>query len=200
MRSVPMVNQTVCVAVVALLSFALLSLSMQASATETYGYLDDFSTDRAMTDSYLHSQLVLVPPEITLEGVLMYGTGNTGRSLYFYSGFLVDGYAFLYYRFPLDDSITGISDGVVAFDVWGHTHPGGGLRLAVSFEGAAGGFTESLIAYGHYEYLLSPSQPCDAVLVNLEGGGMMIDNLSILLYGSTPVSAGTWSTIKALFR
>ena len=200
MRSVPMVNQTVCVAAAALLSVALPSLSMQASATETYGYADDFSTDIAMTDSYLHSPLVLVPPDITLEGVLMYGSGNMGRSLYFYDGFLVDAYAFLYYRFPLDGCLTEIDGGVVAFDVWDHTHPGGGLRLVVSFEGAAGGFTESVTIYGHYEFLLSPSQPCDAVLVNLEGGGMMIDNLSILLYGSTPVSAGTWSTIKALFR
>lgn len=192
--------KTMCVAAATLLSVALSSFSMQAFATETYEYIDDFSTDMAMTDSYLHSPLVLVPPEITLNGVLMYGTGDTGRSLYFYSGFLVDACAFLYYRFPLDDSITGISEGVVAFDVWGHTHPGGGLRLTVSFEGVAGGFTESVTMYGHYEFLLSPSQPCDAVLVNLDGGGMMIDNLSILLCGSTPVSPGTWSTMKTLFR
>ena len=200
MRYTPMVDQTLCVAAAALLSVALPSLSLQASAAESYGYFDDFSSDMAMTDSYLHSPLVLEPPDITLDGVLMYGLGNTGRSLYFYDGFLVDGWAFLYYRFPLDDSVSGITDGVVSFDAWGHTHPGGGLRLEIVFEGADGGFMEAITLPGHYEYPLSPSEPCEAVLVNLEGGYMMIDNLGVMLDGSTPVSAGTWSTIKALFR
>ena len=42
MRYTPMVDQTLCVAAAALLSVALPSLSLQASATESYGYLDDF--------------------------------------------------------------------------------------------------------------------------------------------------------------
>lgn len=200
MRCAPLFRKMLCAASAALLSAAVPSPSLQTCAAESYAYFDDFSSDAAMSDSYLHSPLVLEPPEITLDGVLMYGPGIAGRSLYFYDGFWVDAWALLYYRFPLDDSVTGISDGAVSFDVWGHTHPGGALRLAVSFEGADGGFAESITEYGHHEYSLSPSEPCEAVLVDFEGGYMMIDNLAVVLHGSTAVSAGTWSAIKALFR
>lgn len=200
MRLVRAVGGAALLAVVALTALALPLVLEQAGASEPYGYFDDFSTDTAMTDSHLHSPLVLVPPEITLDGVLMYGIGNTGRSLYFYSGFLVGADAFLYYRFPLDGSVSAIGSGVVALDVWGHTHPGGALRVSALFEGTGGGFTESIVMYGHYEYLLDPPEPCEAVLLYIEGGGMTIDNLSILLYGSTFVSENSWGTIKSLFR
>lgn len=178
----------------------LLVTTAQACATGLYEYFDDFSTDAAMDVSYLHSPLVAEPPDITLDGVLMYGWGISGRSLYFFDGFLVDAYAFLYYRLPHDGSVADIDSGIVEFDMMGHTHPGGGMRIIVTFVGTGGGFIESITEDGHYQFTLSPDEACDEVLLHFEGGYVMLDNLDVALYGSTPVRDGSWAKIKSLFR
>ncbi len=171
-------------------------------ARADYVYFDDFSEDDAVNDSYWHSPFVEEVPPVHLEGLLAYIDGINERALGFYDGFEPNSEAYLSYSFPIEGASPGIEGGILRFEVpiaW-HRPPQGLLILTVSYEGASGGFTDTMTNAGVFEYALTPSVPCERVYVHFVAGGMALDDLSVTLCSTTPVDDATWSGIKALYR
>ncbi len=167
-----------------------------------YVYFDDFAADAAMSDSYWHSPFVEVIPDIYLDGLLCYVDGINERALGLFGGFEVGADAYLGYAFPVEGPMPGIANGRLEIEIpiaWGRP-PQGHLAVSVSFEGAAGGFTEYLTDSGAYGYDLSPTVPCERVVVQFVGTDLALDDLSISLSVVTAADHESWANIKALYR
>lgn len=159
---------------------------LKYSCTDEYRYFDDFSTDKAITDSYFHSLFYDIPPDISLGGFLSYINMEGGRTLGFFRGFMVDAYAYLDYRFPLDGGSDPLIGGTIELDVWvvGYN---GHLCLYESYDEVEWEPLGYITLPGHYDYTLSPQSGCSSVFLRFSGGGVLIDNLSLLL----PLNSGS---------
>jgi len=173
-----------------------------AKAQDLYSYFDDFSTDKAMVDSYSHSTFVDTLPPIHLAGHLMYSFYPPGnRTLGFYEGFMIGGEAYLKYKFPLNGGTISITEGLLEFDVYpAENYPIMELILYVSYAGSSESFSDSILVPGHYLYVLSPADSCDGVFVDFVGGDLLLDNLWFSLHFVNPIERSTWSLIKTLFH
>jgi hypothetical protein len=177
------------------------AVSAQESRSD-YSYFDDFSGDAAVSDSYWHSPFVDEIPDIYLYGLLCYVDGINERALGFFGGFEVNAEAYLHYMFPIDGPMAEIAAGQLEFEIpiaWDRP-PQGLLVVTVFYEGAGGGFTETLTDPGVYEYDLIPTAPCERVYVHFLGDAVALDDLSVSLYATTPIEHETWGDIKALYR
>ncbi len=159
-----------------------------ARAQWTYPYADDFSTNKAESDSYRHSTFWPKQAVPLSEPYLSYLTVNKNPGLAFteYSGRLAE----VGYRFPLG-SVTArrIVKGVLAVDVSFPTSefsqiPAGRLLYSVSPDGIGWSLAEPLDE-GRQEIPIS--SPDGACYVLFTGTQAVIDNLSVSLY-SAPVT------------
>ena len=174
-----------CVGIAALVAASLALWGCGYTGADEWQYSDGFSTDKAESDSYSHSAFVEVPPDILGAGFLMYVTDALeDRSLGFHGGSWVnDIEAALAYEFPLQGSDLRICGGALEFDVGPLGDGCGNVGVAVSYAGAAGGFSERIAECGHYEYSLQPEPAADAVRIDFVGADVTLDNLQVSLHG-----------------
>lgn len=169
-----------------------------------YEYGDDFSTDKAMTDSYEHSVfLTSLPSPWPVAGFLTYQRGAEYDNLAFYSGSGDGAQARLFYTFPLE-RFSDIESGTLEFDI---VHIDGELGWLAYWRQYAGGGWEwvtTVSLVGHYTFDLDPGPQCSHVSMGLvgESGGdvLLLDNLSVALTYTTPMDGSTWSKLKSLYR
>ena len=169
-----------------------------------YAYLDDFSTDMAMLDSYSHSEfLEELPSPWPVAGFLMYHRGPESDYLAFYSGMGNDASARLSYAFPLDRA-QFIAHGLLEFDIVYSDGVMSWLRYWRSYDGASWDWVSTVSQIGHYTFDLAPPDACSQVFIGFwgESGGdmLLIDNLCVTLTYTTAVEQSAWSNIKALYR
>lgn len=173
----------------------------QAHAQVTYSYEDDFSTDKAVGDSYLHSPLVDALPPLFLDGLLMYSYETPdNRVLGFYKGFEEGADGFLSYRFPIGGGNIGSTAGHLEFDLGSVFGYFGDMDVSVSFDPGPGGFAITIPSPGHYEYELTLPQVPGGVYVRFNGRTVGLDNLSLSFGAPNAACDATWGRIKALFR
>jgi hypothetical protein len=85
-------------------------VALSPFAQINYSYSDDFSTNKAMTDSFSHSGFVDSLSDYYLSGFLMYiGRGNY-RNLGSFEGFDPDNNAFINYAFPSEKELGNITN------------------------------------------------------------------------------------------
>ena len=169
-----------------------------------YSYIDDFSTDKAMEDSYSHSVFLEELPSAWPDaGFLMYRRGSTYDYLAMYAGVAFDASALLSYSFPLEAGGL-ISHGIFEFDIVHSDSDWGWIRYWRSYDGSSWEWITTVWQTGHYSFELVPPEPCSHVFLGLWGEHgddmMLLDNLSVSLTYSTPVERRTWSRIKALYQ
>jgi hypothetical protein len=106
-------------ALLACLILFICGCAADTGSTDEWCYFDDFSTDKAASDSHSHSAFLESPPDVAGPGFLMYVVGIPDkRSLGFHAGFWVtDLEATLEYEFPLECTDLMISSGTLEFDV-----------------------------------------------------------------------------------
>jgi hypothetical protein len=167
-----------------------------------YNYFDDFSTDKARTDSYAHSYIADPPcPDFGFDPFLCFNPDSLGnRRLAFYYTFTLEGIACICYRFPVGSERFYITTGVVRFELPGFIHSGGRIDFLHSLDGTNWTHADSIWAVGTYEYVITPPYHPVYLYICLRGGRMLIDNLSVTLNPSTATDDPTWGAIKALFR
>ena len=178
-------TECVCrVGMTAVVAASLVLWGCGCTGTGEWQYSDGFSTDKAESDSYSHSAFVEVPPDIVGAGFLMYVTDALeDRSLGFHGGSWVnDIEAALKYEFPLQGSDLRVCGGTLEFDIGPLSDGCGNVGVAVSYVGAAGGFSERIAECGHYEYLLQPERTADAVRIDFVGADVTLDNLQVSLH------------------
>jgi len=167
----------------------------------TYSYSDDFETNKAIADSYLHSPFVASLPPVYLEGILMYSYASPGnRVLGFYKGFEVEAEAYLYYRLPVGGGSIDSTCGRLEFDLGLLPGYSKYMAVSVSYDPGPGGFTVAISSPGHYEYDFTPPQTSGGVYVRFNGCAVFLDNLSLVFSPTTSVEETTWGRIKALLR
>jgi hypothetical protein len=155
----------------------------------TYPYSDDFSTDRAETDSYRHSAFWPRENVPLREPYLSYLTIDKNQGIAFFD--YLDRPAELGYRFPTDGTTTERSvKGVLALDVSFPSTPQidqywpGRLTYQTSPDGMGWSEPVELMA-GHHEFpIFSASGVC---YVLFSGTRVVIDNLTVSL-NSKPVT------------
>lgn len=162
----------------------LVGCALSGGGTQVWRYVDDFSTDAAIVDSYAHAAFVDSLPDIQGPAFLMYTGAAQERRLGFYPGGWVDDTgARLAYAFPLGEpggaTVTG---GVLEFDLGGLYDGPHAMRLDVVYEGAPGGISEVLGEEGHYRYVLTPGTAVEAVTVEFHGLEVTLDNLRVSLH------------------
>lgn len=187
--------------VVALLLVVFFASACQSLADQ-YTYFDDFSTDKAMADSYSHSDFVVdLPDPWPVEGFLRYEAHLSDRMLAFYYGSSLDSYAWLRYEFPIGSSGAPLYQaGALEFDLI-NTWEGGWIRCGCSFDGGASWeWTAAAAQSGHYSFDFTAPSPSEGALIAFQGCDACIDGLEVRLYYWTPVEASSWSHIKQLFR
>ncbi len=186
---------------VLLFSALLVVPSSRVVAQGQYTYFDDFSSDKARVDSYLHSSISDPPcPTFGFDSFLCFNPDSLGnRRLAFYYSFTLEPYAYIYYRFPLGSQNLDITDGVVGFEIPGEISPGGRIDYFHSYDGSTWVHADSITVPGTYEYVLSPAQPREWVYIRFRGGRMLLDDLSVTLNRTTTTQGSNWGSIKALF-
>ena len=188
----------------ALLALLVLATACLGSARAfDYAYLDDFSTDKAVLDSYSHSVFLdELPSPWPVGGFLMYHRGAELDYLAFYSGMGNDASARLYYSFPLQGREV-ISHGLLEFDIVYSYDSMAWIRYWRSYDGSSWEWVTTVSQVGHYTFELIPPDSCSYISIGLwgeHGGDMiLIDNLSVTLTYTTPVERSTWSRIKELY-
>ncbi len=160
---------------------SLIGTTCQMVRGDIWYYEDDFETDKAMYESWHHSEFVDEVPMIHFVGVLHYEVGVAGRGLGFYEGYMPDTCALLGYEALPSESVC--SAGFVMFDL-----AGWGTMFVVEWsEGVNWTTLGSLTVVGEPETLLLPIDPgsqmqfvefwgCDA-----PQGHPTMDNMMIML-------------------
>ena len=170
----------------------------------TYTYNDDFETNQADMDSYLHSPISESVPDIFLYGILVYGISQPSgsRALGFYEGFEVDAFAFLAYRMPIEDNQHPITYAQVQFQIVNAPHqlPGSTqIYLQVSTDGIT---WPSVIQLTFGEYVIILPEEGTHTYFKFVGTGFAVDNLHVLLEidETVPIDESTWGGVKALYK
>ena len=192
------VVQTIWYARTTVFLLAAVHLLLSASlACADYEYSDDFSTDKARTDSYSHSEFVDSLPWVHLDGVLMYSGVPPNRVLGFYGGFDPGFCAKLYYRFPLDAGPCLIWQSEVALAVLECNLP---LSVDISADGVAWTRIADIDSPGALIVTTEHDPPLDGwVYLRFLGEGALLDAIGVSLECSSPVEHTTWAAIKSMF-
>jgi len=164
-------------------------------------YTDDFATDKAMSDSYSHSDFLEdLPDPWPEEGFLRYEPPTGDRALALYSGTGDEQFAWLLYDFPIVGVGAVFDAGAVEFDLVA-TRDGGWVQWAWSFD-QQGEWTEAPAegVTGHYRYDFAGPFPFEVLHVEVRGCNASVDSFELTLHHWTPVEPGTWSRIKSLYR
>ena len=171
------------------------------SYADQYVYSDDFSTDKAMVDSYWHSEfLEELPDPWPLEGFLRYESYWGDRMLTFYYGSGFDCYAWLKYELPLDGGSTGVEFGsaVVELELV-NSWDSGWIQCGCSFFDGAPWEWPSASSVGTHTFEFAGSALMETVCIGFRGCDVSIDDLVITLESCTPVEAESWTRIKHMF-
>jgi hypothetical protein len=151
------------------------------ASADTFVYLDDFETNKAIDDSWRHSPFFETVPAIRLDGILHYESGLFGRGLGFYEGWEVDAYAYLGYR-PIPQGAL-VSGGSVKFYSVGTGNVWAGDRISVcgSSDGTAWSVLGEVTPGSAPELFSLVIQPGDPVhFLELRSVGYtLIDDLQI---------------------
>jgi hypothetical protein len=170
-----------------------------AVSAEDYVYTDDFSTDKAMFDSYSHSDfLEQLPDPWPVQGFLLYESYISHRTLSFYCGSGYDSYAWLRYRFPLAGARGEYASAVVELsleDNWGY----GTIQCGCSLEGGSPWEWPVCGDEGPCRFEFESISPSDTIYIWLRGCHAVVDDLVVTLSGGTPVDLATWTRVKCLF-
>ncbi len=168
------------------------------STADQYVYSDDFSTDKAIVDSYWHSEFLEdLPDPWPVEGFLRYESYASPLTLSFYNGSGHDAHAWLRYELPLDAGsreaeYTSASVELELVDSWG----GGCILCGCSLEGGAPWEWPGAWDLGPCAFDFEGSAPAETVFIWFRGCNASIDDLVITLRSSTPVEAESWARIK----
>jgi hypothetical protein len=166
-----------------------------------YHYTDDFSTDKALTESNSHSLVAETLPELSFQSVIGYGECPGGsRALGFVCGFDALENAFICYKLPPTGGWRTCYGGQIYFTACQDRGAFHFLNLTVSYYGVAGGSTYSMTQPGYYYYGLQAGADYDSVLVRFEGDRALLDDLVVDLFEYEPTDAATWGQIKSLYR
>jgi hypothetical protein len=171
------------------------------SSADQYTYSDGFSTDKAMTDSYEHSEFLEdLPDPWPLDGFLRYEPYGSDRMLTFYYGSGYDSYAWLEYELPLDGGSSGVefTSAVVELELV-NAWEGGFIQCGCSFLDAPPWEWPVASSVGTHTLEFVGSEPTEAVRIEFRGCDASIDDLAITLQQPTPVEACSWARIKCLF-
>jgi hypothetical protein len=186
-------------AAVTIVVLAALICAGSASA-QRYAYSDDFSTDKAMVDSYLHSDFLQeLPDPWPVSGFLRYEWYQDNRMLTFYYGSGHDSQAWLKYRFPLDGGAGTYSSAVVHLSLVHNWYGYGWIQCYCSLEGGSMWEWPVCADEGPCAFEFFGEAPSDTVEIWLRGTDVTIDNLIVELGGETPMGRDSWTTIKRLF-
>ena len=189
------------IAMVTLLTWCLFPIN---SLAVVYMYDDNYETNKAETDSYLHSPILETVPDEFLYGVLAYGIlqpyGN--RVLGFYEGFEVDSYAYLAYRMPLEENHHPITHAQVQFQIVDtpHLFPGSTeVYLLKSNDGVTWPYVQQITFGMHYMPLFEEG---NYTYFQFMGTGFAVDELHVYmeLDETTTAVNDTWGGVKALYR
>jgi hypothetical protein len=165
---------------------------------EDYVYADDFSSDRALLDSYSHSEFLEELPEPwPVSGFLIYESYISHRTLSFYCGTGSDAYAWLRYRFPLEQGPGGFTSATVELTLEDNRGYGW-IQCGSSLEGGSPWEWPTCGDEGTCLFEFESGTPVDTVYIWLRGCPVSIDDLVVTLSGSTPVERDTWARIKGL--
>ncbi len=165
---------------------------------DTYEYSDDFSTDLVEVDSYSHSTIHDVMPEIWIEAFLIYDWVMLDRVLAFYGGFDPLIYALLRYRFPLGEVPHLITECDIEFTLVECTMP---FYVDVSADGASWSQVAETGLPGVYSVHLDYRDPLDGWLyIRFRSEGTALTSFSVSMECTTPVEQSTWGAVKALYR
>ena len=166
---------------------------------EDYVYTDDFSADKAMFDSYSHSDfLEELPDPWPVQGFLVYESYISPRTLSFYCGSGSDAYAWLRYRFPLEGGRPEYTSATVELsleDNWGY----GAIQCGCSLEGGSPWEWPVCGEEGPCTFEFSASAPSDTVYIWLRGCQASVDDLVVTLSSGTPVRFCSWTMVKCLY-
>jgi hypothetical protein len=176
---------------------------VRCAQADQYSYSDKFSSDKAVTDSYFHSEFLdELPDPWPSGGFLRYEVSAVDTVLSFHYGSVSDAYAWLKYELPLEG---GTPDGVFAtgeiclelVDTW----EDGWIQFACFADQSQP--WEWPVASGepglrHFEFVTS-GQPPETVQVWFRGCNASIDDVAIVLHYWTAAEVGTWGRIKHLF-
>ncbi len=183
---------------------ALLVLTLLCSAAasaQTYAYSDDFSTDKAMVESYSHSEFLQeLPDPWPLGGFLRYEWNGSDRILTFYYGSAFDAYAWLKYRFPLDGSSGPYSTATVGLSLVRNLSGYGFIQCYCSLEGGSVWEWPCCGDEGPCTLEFCGSAPSDTIYIWFRGSDVAIDDLAVVLSGETAGGCVSWTAIKSLFR
>jgi len=174
--------------------------SLQAVPADFVTYRDDFSTDKAMTDSYSHSDFLdELPDPWPLDGFLRYEPPTGDRALTLYCGSEGDRYGWLVYAFPIGGGEAVFDAGAVEFDLV-VLRDGGWVRCLLSFDDQ-GEWTQTpeMSGVGHHRYDFAGPFPFHVVHLEIRGCDASIDDFELTLHHWTPVEGRTWSLIKLLY-
>jgi hypothetical protein len=178
---------------------AALVCTVPASA-QRYTYADDFSTDKAMTDSYFHSDcLQELPEQWPIGGFFMYEWFGSNRALSFYYGSAHDSYTWLKYKFPLDGSGGAFSSAVVELSLLDEWSGYGFIQCYCSLEGGSVWEWPFCSDLGPCTFEFSAATPSDTVCIWFRASDVTIDELSVVLNIETAADLDSWSAIKSLF-
>jgi hypothetical protein len=95
-----------------------------------------------------------------------------------------------------------VTFGTIEFDtspMTGETLAGACIVYA-GYEGNTRWFTSQPLSAGHHQFDFSPPQAVSKMLVEIKGGYLHLDNLSICLDVVTPSRGSTWGQLKSLYR
>ena len=182
--------------IVALLSVA---ATRGSSSAEEYVYSDDFSTGKAMVDSYWHSEfLEELPDTWPLAGFLLYESPWGDTRLTLYGGSQPDSYAWLKYEFPIAGGVraAGFTSAVVELEL----EMAGLVQCDCTFFEGHVWELPYACTVGTHRFEFFGSEPIERVYIGFRGWDAGIDNLVITLSDTTPVESSSWTRIKNLFR
>jgi len=179
----------------------LLTLAFAVSASaERYAYYDDFSTDKAMTDTYFHSDFLQeLPDPWPLGGFLKYEWYYDNRVLSFYYGSGYDSQAWLKYRFPFDGCAGAYSSALVQLSLVNEWNGNGWVQCYCSLEGGPMWEWPVCGDEGPCAFEFFSAAPSETVEIWFRGCDVTIDDLVVELSGDTSNQRDSWTAIKSLF-
>ena len=166
-----------------------------AMANCTYTYVQTFQDTSSVSDSYRHSPVCLTEPEVHLDGVLVW-TGS-GR-LTFSTGFDPGFDAFMFFRFPLNQSQpAGVREGQLDLDVAVGCR--GYLQVQVLMDGAV--VVDQTVNTTRLVTIMLPpgTTPGGHVEVRLIGDAVCLRSMRVCLDAAVPTRGLTWGQVKTKY-
>ncbi len=180
-----------------------LSIGVTAySGADMVLYSDDFSTDKALADSYEHSpicigfsyycyRLLFAPCD---------GFAPHGAALRFSPAGHANPLPFIRYRFTLDAPLTDTTSASVVTTICGPEVIDGWLYVSLSGEALNESEPDTMRMWGTYTTTRRLYPGCQDIYVSFVGYRVDVDEWSLAIASATPVAVPSWGRIKCLYR